>query len=112
MRHTIAVLTVFALFLALPATVPAHAREARAATLTKGQEDGMSLSYNVYAGGFRALRASLALDMEQKEYKVGLNAKTEASIGKLHPGARKYATSGTKQPATPTTAAYDYKCIW
>ncbi|MBL1146619.1 MAG: DUF3108 domain-containing protein [Proteobacteria bacterium] len=112
MRHTIAVLTVFALFSALPASVPAHAREARAATLTKGQEDGMSLSYNVYAGGFRALRASLALDMEQKEYKVGLNAKTEGFIGKLFPWAGKYETSGTKQQDTLKPAEYESTSIW
>jgi len=112
MRHTIAVLIIFALFSAIPAAVPAHAREARAATLAKGKEDSMSLSYNVYAGGFRALQASLALALEQKEYKVELDAKTEGFIGKLFPWAGKYETSGTKQKNILKPAAYEATSIW
>lgn len=112
MRHMIAVLAVFAVFSALPANIPAEAREARAATLTKQAEDSMSLGYNVYAGGFRALHASLALDLAQKEYKVGLDAKTEGFIGKLFPWAGKYETSGVKKQDALTPAEYAATSTW
>lgn len=111
MRHIIAVLTVFTLFLTFAAP-PAHAGEAQAATLTKQAEDGMALRYNVYAGGFRALQASLDLNLEQKEYKVALDAKTEGFIGKLFPWSGKYETSGVKRQDGLTPAEYAATSIW
>ena len=112
MRYIIAVLTVFLLFSSLYAGSPAKAGEAQAATPTKGGDEHMSLSYNVYAGGFRALQASLALDLDQKDYKVGLNAKTEGFIGKLFPWAGHYETNGTKYQDALTPADYAATSIW
>lgn len=112
MRYMIAVLTVFLLFSSLYADSSAKAGEAQAATPTKNGDENMSLSYNVYAGGFRALQASLALDLEQQEYKVGVNAKTEGFIGKLFPWAGQYETTGTKHHNALTPADYAATSIW
>jgi hypothetical protein len=54
----------------------------------------IDLKYDVYAGGFHALDASLAMDLDRKAYDVGLDAKTQGFIGKLFPWQATYTTSG------------------
>ncbi len=54
----------------------------------------MDLQYDVYAGGFHALNATLALDLDPKAYDVGVDAKTQGFIGKLFPWQASFTTSG------------------
>ena len=54
----------------------------------------MDLQYDVYAGGFHALDATLALDLDKKAYDVGVDAKTQGFIGKIFPWKASYSTSG------------------
>lgn len=54
----------------------------------------MDLQYDVYAGGFHALDAKLALDLDKKAYDVGVDAQTKGFIGKIFPWQASYTTSG------------------
>src|SRR5690606_17569314 len=54
----------------------------------------LGLSYDVYAGGFKALRAELGLDLDKKAYDMELAAKTQGFIGDLFPWEATYSTSG------------------
>jgi hypothetical protein len=66
----------------------------------------MDLQYDVYAGGFHALDATLALDLDKKAYDVGVDAKTQGFIGKIFPWQASYSTSGRalKGVLVPTTS--------
>ena len=52
------------------------------------------LTYDIYAGGMKALHATLDLSMSKKAYDVSLEAKTQGMIGKLFPWSATYSTSG------------------
>jgi YD repeat-containing protein len=54
----------------------------------------MDLSYDVYAGGFKALDATLELDLDKKAYDMSIEAKTQGFIGNLFPWKATYSTSG------------------
>lgn len=54
----------------------------------------LDLRYDIYAGGFRALDASLELDLNKKAYDMALEAKTQGFIGNLFPWQATYSTSG------------------
>jgi YD repeat-containing protein len=66
----------------------------------------MDLQYDVYAGGFHALDASLELDLDKKAYDVGIDAKTKGFIGKMFPWQASYSTSGHAEKGVliPTTS--------
>lgn len=54
----------------------------------------MALGYDVYAGGLRALTASLAMDLGKNNYDVALEAQTQGFIGSLFPWKAHYETNG------------------
>ncbi|TAL29398.1 MAG: DUF3108 domain-containing protein [Alphaproteobacteria bacterium] len=66
----------------------------------------MDLQYDVYAGGFHALDASLELDLDKKAYDVGVDARTKGFIGKMFPWQASYSTSGRSEKGVliPTTS--------
>jgi hypothetical protein len=67
----------------------------------------LDLKYDIYAGGFHALDASLELDLNRRAYDIGVAAKTEGFIGSMFPWQATYSTSGhadSKGVLIPTTA--------
>lgn len=54
----------------------------------------LDIRYDVYAGGFKALNASLELDLTKNAYDIGLDAQTDGFIGSIFPWKGSYATSG------------------
>lgn len=66
----------------------------------------LALQYDVYAGGFHALDASMELDLDRKAYDIGVDAKTQGFIGKLFPWQASYSTSGraVKGVLVPTSS--------
>ncbi len=76
----------FALLLVLPASL--NAATAPAAGKSTG------LTYDVYAGGFKALHADLELDLDRQAYDITLTANTQGFIGSLFPWRATYKTAG------------------
>lgn len=72
----------------------------------------LGLQYDVYAGGFHALDASLALDLDPKAYDVGLDAKTKGFIGKLFPWKASYSTSGHSEKGVLIPTVSTARSAW
>ena len=82
------------------------------ASIVKQANDDMSLGYDVYAGGMRALHASLAMNMTQEEYEVALDARTQGFIGKIFPWKGHYETLGTTDGDSLSPKEYKSVSIW
>jgi hypothetical protein len=54
----------------------------------------LGLKYDVYAGGFHALDASLDMDLTQKAYDMQLEAETTGFIGSMFPWKGNYSAAG------------------
>jgi len=65
-----------------------------AATSAQSAQKPMNLTYDVYAGGFKALAAEMSLDLDSRAYDIGLEAKTQGFIGDLFPWEASFNTSG------------------
>lgn len=63
------------------------------------------LSYDIYAGGFRAAEAKLAIDMDDDAYRIRLKAETKGLIGSLADWQGSYDSEGRVQDGKilPTT---------
>lgn len=82
------------------------------ASVVKSAPNDMALGYDVYAGGMRALQASLAMNLSQENYEVELDAKTQGFIGKLFPWAGHYATLGSSEDGDLTPKEYKSTSVW
>lgn len=58
------------------------------------QHNKLALKYDVYAGGFKALNASLLMDLDKKAYDMALKAETQGFIGSLFPWKASFNTAG------------------
>lgn len=72
----------------------------------------LALSYDVYAGGFKALKAELGLDLDTKAYDMDLEASTQGFIGDLFPWSASYTTSGHSEDGTLIPTLYTSKSAW
>jgi YD repeat-containing protein len=54
----------------------------------------LGLKYDVYAGGFHALDASLEMDLTKEAYDMQLQAETTGFIGSMFPWKGEYSSSG------------------
>lgn len=67
----------------------------------------LSLTYDVYAGGFKALGARMSLNKDTQAYDIALDAQTQGFIGELFPWKATYNTqgkSGTNGNPIPTVS--------
>jgi len=76
------------------------------------QEHKLSLKYDVYAGGFEALNASLVMDLDKRAYDMKLEAKTEGFIGTLFPWSATYNTSGHAEKGRLLPTVYTERSTW
>ena len=81
------------------------------ASLAKG-DDSLILKYDIYAGGFKVLEATLNMDMEETEYDMNLEAETQGFIGKLFPWKAKYNTSGKSKDGKLIPQSYEKSSEW
>lgn len=58
------------------------------------QTKSTELTYDVYAGGFKALNADLVLDLDRQAYDITMTAHTQGFIGSLFPWRATYKTAG------------------
>jgi len=72
----------------------------------------LGLTYDVYAGGFKALAATLDMDLDPKAYDMSLKAKTQGTIGSLFPWEATYATSGRATDGAPTPTMHTSRSSW
>jgi len=72
----------------------------------------LSLDYAVYAGGFKAMNAQLAMDLEKKSYDMKLTAETEGFIGKIFPWKATLNTNGHMKGASPVPYVYTERSTW
>ncbi len=98
----------------LHGSFPAYAKQSEETqhSVAATAENGMTLSYNVYAGGMRALQASLDLDMAQNDYRIGLDAKTQGLIGRLFPWEGRFTTRGSKNNMNMVPDEYYAVSVW
>ena len=76
------------------------------------REHKMALQYDVYAGGFKALNASLTMDLDKKAYDMALRAETEGFIGSLFPWKGSYNTSGHAEKGVLIPTVYTQRSEW
>ena len=76
------------------------------------QEHKLSLKYDVYAGGFKALNASLVMDLAKRAYDMKLKATTEGFIGSLFPWSASYNTSGHAEKGKLIPSVYTERSTW
>ncbi|MBI3441854.1 MAG: DUF3108 domain-containing protein [Proteobacteria bacterium] len=76
------------------------------------QQRKLSLKYDVYAGGFKALNASLVMDLDKKAYDMDLQAETQGFIGSLFPWKGSYSTSGHAEKGELIPTVYTERNTW
>ncbi|WP_455374194.1 DUF3108 domain-containing protein [Limibacillus halophilus] len=92
------------LSLALPAAIDqAAASEGEGSTL---------LSYDVYAGGLKAMRADLAVDLGGEDYRLQLDARFQGFIAKLFSLDMTVVTEGKLSGEALRPVSYDMHSIW
>ena len=72
----------------------------------------LSLNYDVYAGGFKALNASLMMDLDKKAYDMTLEAETQGFIASIFPWKASFNTSGHAEKGTLTPTIYRERNSW
>lgn len=72
----------------------------------------LELAYDVYAGGFKALRADLEMDLGKKAYDMELQASTQGFIGDLFPWSATYSTSGHAEKGQLVPSLHTSKSEW
>lgn len=77
-----------------------------------GEPKKLDLGYDIYAGGFKALKADLVLDLDKKAYDMELAAKTQGFIGDLFPWEASYSTSGHAEDGVLLPTLYTSKSTW
>lgn len=75
-------------------------------------EHKLSLKYDVYAGGFEALNASLVMDLDRHAYDMKLKASTQGFIGSLFPWQASYDTSGHAANGKLIPNVYTERSSW
>lgn len=76
------------------------------------QEHKLALKYDVYAGGFKALNASLEMDLDKKAYDMALKAETQGFIGSLFPWKASFNTSGHAEKGMLVPTVYTERSTW
>lgn len=76
------------------------------------EPEKLGLTYDVYAGGFKALAATLDMDLDQKAYDMALTASTQGMIGGLFPWAATYKTSGHAEEGAPVPTMHTSRSSW
>lgn len=76
------------------------------------QQRKLSLKYDVYAGGFKALNASLMMDLNKKAYDMELDAATQGFIGGLFPWKGSFNTSGHAEKGILIPTVYTARSSW
>lgn len=79
---------------------------------TESAQHKLSLKYDVYAGGFKALNASLVMDLDQKAYDMALEAQTQGFIGSLFPWKGSYSTSGHAEKGALVPSIFTQRSTW
>ncbi len=79
---------------------------------TMDQEHKLALRYDVYAGGFKALNATLIMDLDKKAYDMGLKAETQGFIGSLFPWKASFNASGHAEKGVLIPTIYTERSTW
>lgn len=72
----------------------------------------LELDYSVYAGGLRALSASLEMDLGKSAYDVALEAQTQGFIGSLFPWKARYETTGRTEGQRLKPVVHQVESTW
>lgn len=72
----------------------------------------LELDYSVYAGGLRALSASLEMDLGKSAYDVALEAQTQGFIGSLFPWKARYETTGRTDGQRLKPVVHQVESTW
>ena len=76
------------------------------------QQHKLALQYEVYAGGFKALNASLVMDLDKRAYDMQLQAETQGFIGNLFPWKATFNTSGHTEKGALLPTVYVERSTW
>ena len=104
---------VFALALSLGARQAVAGVEKVSLVYAPEEKDILSLRYDVFAGGFKALNATMEMDLDKKAYDLALVAATQGFIGSLFPWKAQYETSGhTNAAGAPIPTISTMRTTW
>ncbi len=70
------------------------------------------LDYNIYASGFKALKASLEINLGDNDYEMELNAATQGFIGALFPWKASYKAEGKNKDGKLIPSSYKKTGTW
>jgi len=76
------------------------------------KEHKLTLQYDVYAGGFKALNASLVMNLDKKTYDMALKTETQGFIGYLFPWSASFNIAGHAKKGTLYPTVYTERNIW
>lgn len=76
------------------------------------KERKLTLQYNVYAGGFKALNASLVMNLDKKAYDMALKTETQGFIGYIFPWSASFNIAGHVKKGTLYPTVYTERSIW
>lgn len=96
----------------LVSTPTAKASYDKANFYAMDQQRKLSLKYDVYAGGFKALNASLVMDLSKKAYDMELDAETQGFIGNLFPWKASLNTSGHAEKGILIPTIHTERSSW
>lgn len=71
-----------------------------------------ALSYEIYAGGFQALKGDLNFDKKSGKYDIQMDVVTQNFIGKLFPWSGHYESTGSVSSGNLSPTLHQSKSIW
>jgi hypothetical protein len=77
-----------------------------------GASGGTRLSYDVYAGGLKAMRADLAVELGAEDYRLQLDARFQGFIAKLFSLDMTVVAEGQLAGGALRPRAYDMHSVW
>lgn len=76
------------------------------------EPEKLDLNYDIYAGGFKALHATLEMDMDPAAYDLSLEAETQGFIGDIFPWTASYTTSGHAEDGKLVPSLHTARSAW
>jgi hypothetical protein len=100
-----------ALAVTLSFSSPVHASQGASQGTGQGSSS-TRLSYDVFAGGLKAMRADLAVDLREEDYRLQLDARFQGFIAKLFSLDLTVVAEGKLERGSLEPLAYDLHSVW
>jgi len=110
--NILTVLVILAVSFSLPSAAISASNTTASIVSSAKKDKTLDLNYNIYAGGFKALNASLQMEVDKKAYDMKLEAHTQGFIGKIFPWSTSLNTSGHNKGGKLIPALHTEHSTW